>query len=155
GLQFQSASYSQFEGKTIDDGSITFYLHHNDCCGPRNTAGSFPNPTFESDLMQEKVSLNLKTNSTAFLFNYGLTDRWDVGAAIPIVHVSVDARIDSTIQYLDFPPNPRVHVFPNGTLQQTVTASGDKTGLGDVVIRSKYRLWKTQGGGFAVGADVR
>ena len=152
GLTFQRASYSSFEGKSLDDGSIAFFLHHNDCCPPR---GTYPLPSLESDLIQEKVSLNLETNSTAFLFNYGLTDRWDVGAAVPIVHVSVTGSVDSTIQHIASGVDPNVHLFPNGTNHLVVSDGGTATGLGDVVVRSKYRFVKAPGGGLAAGVDVR
>ena len=36
----------------------------------------------------------IKTKTTAFFANYGVTDRFDVGVALPIVNVSIDARVD-------------------------------------------------------------
>jgi hypothetical protein len=152
GLNFQRASYSSFEGKNLDDGSLVFFLHHNDCCPPR---GTYPLPSLESDLIQEKVSLDLDTNSTAFLFNYGLTDRWDVGAAVPIVHVSVTGSVDSTIQHIASGVDPNVHLIPNGTNHFAKTDSGTATGLGDIVVRSKYRFLKAPGGGLAAALDLR
>jgi hypothetical protein len=152
GLTFQRASYSTFEGKNLDDGSIVFFLHHNECCAPR---GVYPLPALESDLIQEKVSLNLETNTTAFLFNYGLTSRWDVGAAVPIVHVSINAAVDSTLQHVASGVDPLVHVFPNGTNHFATSDSGTATGLGDIVVRTKYRLLKAPGGGLAAGLDLR
>ena len=86
GFTFQHARYDSFEGKDLESAGPKFYLQHIDCCGPMDSA-SFPNPAFEGDLVEAQVSLKIKTDTTAFLFNYGLTDRWDVGAALPIVHV--------------------------------------------------------------------
>src|SRR5690349_3964892 len=50
GLTFQNASFSSFEGKPLDNGSINFYIHHPDCCG---THGGAPDPFFEADLVRE------------------------------------------------------------------------------------------------------
>src|SRR4029077_17425066 len=51
----------------------------------------------------------------------------------------------------------RTHTFdlnnPNATL--TVLRSGRATGLGDVVVRTKYRFVGVAGGGMAAGVDLR
>ena len=32
GFNYQRTSYDTFEGQNLDDGSIKFYLRHQDCC---------------------------------------------------------------------------------------------------------------------------
>jgi hypothetical protein len=153
GVTFQSASFNSFEGKNLDDGSIKFFIRHTDCCG---ITGGGPDPFFEADLVREDLSLTLKTNTTALLFNYGLSDRWDIGAAVPIVHVSIEANALATIDRVATASIPTLHQFlgsdPN---HETISASGDATGLGDIVVRTKYRLVKAPGGGLAAGFDLR
>jgi hypothetical protein len=153
GVTFQSASFDTFESKHLDDGSIKFFIHHTDCCG---TIGPTPDPFFEADLVREDLTLKLKTNTTALLFNYGLTDRWDIGAAVPIVHVSIDASALATIDRVGTAAIPAIHHFTGSDPDhETITASGDATGLGDIVVRTKYRLVKAPGGGLAAGIDLR
>jgi Putative MetA-pathway of phenol degradation len=152
GLAFQAASFDTFEGKELDDGDIKFYLRHQDCCTPTG-AGTFPNPFFEGDLIQTSVSLKINTNTTALLFNYGLTDRWDVGLAVPFVHVNLEADVLATVDPIA--TGSGFHMFPGGALSRESTMQDSATGIGDVVIRSKYRLADTTGGGLAVGIDLR
>lgn len=153
GLTFQNASFSSFEGKPLDNGSINFYIHHTDCCG---THGGAPDPFFEADLVREDLSLTLKSNTTALLFNYGLGDNWDIGAAVPIVHVSIDASALASIDRVATSTIPALHHFVGADPDhETIAASGSATGLGDVVVRTKYRFLKAPGGGLAAGVDLR
>jgi hypothetical protein len=153
GVTFQSASFDTFESKGLDDGSIKFFIHHTDCCG---THGDGPDPFFEADLVREDLSLKLKTNTTALQFNYGLTDRWDIGAVVPIVHVSIDASALATIDRIGTSAIPAIHHFTGSDPDhETISSSGSATGLGDIVVRTKYRLVKAPGGGLAAGVDLR
>jgi hypothetical protein len=156
GVTFQHASFDTFEGKALDDGSINFYLRHTNCC-PAGAPDGFPNPAFEADLLRESLTMNLDTSTTALLFNYGVTERFDIGAAVPIVHVKIDADVLATIDRLTTAGDPSVHHFagsdPDHQLLPSV--SGSATGLGDIVVRGKYRFLKAHGGGLAAGVDLR
>jgi hypothetical protein len=151
GFTFQSARYDSFEGKDLESNGPKFYLQHIDSANP----GAFPDPAYEGDLIETQVSLKIKTDTTAFLFNYGVTDRWDVGAALPIVHVSMDAGVFARVDRVATGTTP-IHVFvganPDSSSQ---TTSGSATGIGDIVLRTKYRLMKSSGGGLAAGLDLR
>lgn len=154
GFTFQAARYDSFEGKDLESAGPKFYLQHIDCCGPMDPA-SFPNPAFEGDLVEAQVSLKIKTDTTAFLFNYGLTDRWDVGAALPIVHVSLDAGVFARVDRVATAGTP-IHVFQGSNADtSSQTTSGSATGIGDIVLRTKYRVMKAAGGGLAAGLDLR
>ncbi len=98
GLSFQPTSFDSFETAELTDGSIKFVLEHNNCCPARcreQTTPTVPtgggpnpfNPAFERDLLRSQISLDIEANTTVFFANYGITDRFDVGAAIPIVTV--------------------------------------------------------------------
>jgi hypothetical protein len=165
GFTFQRASFDSFEGKNLDDGSIKFNLRHTDCCPPFDGNNGYPNPTFEADLVRMDLSLKLDTNTTAFLVNYGVTNRLDVGAALPIVHVSVSASavaaIDRTattnfaVHYFQGSGCPDTKPNPNCDQQTIAPVTGSATGIGDIVLRAKYQLLKTPGGGLAAGVDLR
>ena len=90
GFTFQAARYDSFEGKDLESDGPKFYLQHIDSADPRLVPES---GVSKATSIETQVSLKIKTDTTAFLFNYGLTDRWDVGAALPIVHVSMDAGV--------------------------------------------------------------
>ena len=182
GFNYQRTSYNTFEGQNLDDGSIKFYLRHQDCC----YAVASPNPPFfqvilapngnrfnlplEGDLIEASLSLKATTHTTAVFANYGLTDRWDVGLAVPFVRVNMEAGVRARVLRLVTGPPPdapltpaqrqsalNVHTFEQGNPNATLTLqrTGQATGLGDVVVRSKYRFLRAAGGGLAAVVDLR
>ena len=167
GFNYQRTSYNTFEGQNLDDGSIKFYLRHEDCCNfdPEDPDSEFfvrPNGTrlnapFEGDLIEAALSLEATTHTTAVFANYGVTDRWDVGLAIPFVRVNLDASVRARILRLVTESDPDVHTFevgnPNAT--RTVQRTGHAGGLGDIVLRSKYHFLRMAGGGLAAAVDLR
>jgi hypothetical protein len=182
GFNYQRTSYDTFEGQGLDDGSIKFYLRHQDCCTfnllPEAPFSEFflqPNGTrltvpFEGDIIEASLSLEATTHTTAGFASYGVTDRWDIGLAVPFVRVNLDARVQAQIVRLVTCSTPRVvpvpapvtcapdvHTFdsrnPNAT--QTVQHSGQASGLGDLVLRTKYQFLRASGGGLAAAVDVR
>jgi hypothetical protein len=171
GTNYQHVSYSRIEGNRLDNGTIKVYLRHHDCCsvgsGPpvppffgviQEPDGSNLTPFFEGDVIETALSLNVTTNTAAFFGNYGVTDRWDVAVAVPIVNVNLDAKVVATIQRLATASNPLIHTFVAGdpdATHKTFERSGSATGLGDIVIRTKYRIADVSGGGIAAAADVR
>jgi hypothetical protein len=132
--------------------------------------GSRLNPPFEGDIIEAALSLKATTQTVAMFANYGITDRWDVGLAVPFVRVSLDASVTARIIRLVTNPPPDapltaqqrrdaldLHTFevgnPNAT--RTVVRSDSATGLGDIVLRSKYRFLRIAGGGLAAAVDMR
>ena len=120
GFNYQHSSYDRFEGSALDNGEIKFYLRHQECCttgsGPavppffgvdEHPDGTLLNPFFEGDLIEAALSLDVKTDMVAIFGNYGLTDRWDVGVAVPFVRVDMDASVLATIQRLATVATPR------------------------------------------------
>jgi hypothetical protein len=67
----------------------------------------------------------------------------------------MDATVNATVLRLATGSTSPIHTFPNGTINQTFTGSGDASGIGDVLLRTKYRFLSTGGGGLAAGVDVR
>jgi len=181
GFNYQRTAYDTFEGQDLDDGSIKFYLRHQDCChfaDPATLTGfsTTPltgsdrlNPPFKGDLIEAALSLKATTHTTALFANYGVTDRWDVGLAVPFVRVNLDASVRARILRLvtcpaAFDPAlpreacaPDTHTFEYGNpdATQTVRHSGHAAGLGDVVLRTKYHFLRIAGGGLAAALDLR
>ena len=161
GFSFQSTGFSSFEGVDLESGDLSFIREHNDCCpaGANNppTATNFT-PEFERDLLRSNLRATIDTNTTAFFANYGLTDRFDIGIAVPIVHVKIDASVDSQILRMAAQSvgNPLIHSFDGqGASTETLSASGSASGLGDVLLRAKYNFARTQNTAFAAALDLR
>jgi hypothetical protein len=94
----------------------------------------------------------------AFFGNYGLTDRWDVGLVLPLVRMELDATVQATILRLATTAIPQIHTFESGNPQATrkiFRRTGTATGLGDVLVRTKYRFSRFAGDGLAGAVDIR
>ncbi len=145
GVNTQYSSYSSFEGQDLENGEVKFYLRHQD------SGGLF----FEGDLVEAALDLDVSSSTTTVFANYGVTDRFDVALAVPIVYVSMNARIDAEVLPFSTPNIPGLHVFPNGTKTSPFSSSGSASGLGDILVRSKFRFMDSTGGGLAAGVDIR
>ena len=146
GANFQYSKYSSFEGQTLDNGDIKFYVRHEDIPGDQ---------FFEGDLVETALSLDLSSATTTLFANYGLTDQWDIALALPLVRVSMDATIDATVLPLATGASSPIHLFPNGTRNASFSRSGTASGIGDLTFRTKYRFLTREGGGLAAGVDLR
>jgi hypothetical protein len=91
------------------------------------------------------------------LVNYGITTRWDVGIAVPLSRVDLEATVHATILRLSTGNTPAVHTFSDTSdqIRQDFGRSGSAQGLGDLVLRSKYKLASKGQTGFAAAVDVR
>jgi hypothetical protein len=163
GVNFVPVRYERFEGVGLKGGAAAFYLQHNDCCPGQNTVTGAPggndtllDPFFEGDLVEARLSMDLQTQTAAFFANYGITDRIDLGIAIPVVRVDLEATMTSRILRLSTSGNPAIHSFgADDPDTRTSGESGTASGLGDIVVRGKYRFLTAPGGGLAIGLDVR
>jgi len=148
GTNYQHAAFSSFEGKDLDEGDIRFYLTHT------STGGAF----FEGDLIETALSMKLKEDTVAMFATYGLMDRLDVGIAVPVVHVSLDATVNAKVlrlATLDTGPTSTIHTFDGGANTATYADSRTATGLGDILVRAKYRFFDWAGGALAAAVDIR
>ena len=146
GMNFQASKFNRFNDINTENGDVKFYLRH------APIGGFF----FEGDLVQAALKMTLSTNTTSFFVNYGITDRFDVAATIPIISASMDATVDATILRLATGNSPAVvHAFPAGSTTSTSTRTGSATGIGDILLRAKHRFKDLTAGGLAAAVDVR
>jgi hypothetical protein len=164
GFNFQHSRYDSFEGKDLEGGEMTFYVRHNDCCPgqdpvtgtPGPNASPLGTPAFEGDLVQTALALDLKSDLFSVFANYGVTDRLDLGFAIPIVRVDLSAGVTSTLLRLSTEADHNIHLFPGGnpdTLR--MAGSANASGIGDVLIRTKLNVAQSDRGAGAVALDLR
>jgi hypothetical protein len=114
-------------------------------------------PTLENETIDLSLALDVRLTVTALLLTYGLSDRVDVGIALPVVAVSLDGT--SNAQINPFGPPPAVHFFggtpENPILTASRTVEGSTTGLGDVDGRVKVNLRRGEPLSVSVLGDVR
>jgi hypothetical protein len=155
GFNFQRATYDTLEGADLHNGDVRVYLVHQDCCAPTNTAGAPPTPFFEGDIIENRLALSLTSSIFSAFVNYGVTDSLDVGVIVPAVTVRMRASVHATVLRLATADIPTIHTFPGGESDETISESSTAQGLGDILLRSKYRFFTAAGGGLAAGVDVR
>ena len=126
GMTVQGVRYTSLDNHDLRDGSFV------------TTANQFRDEAAPFDI--ETLTLALASRSVTLFGNMGLTDRLDLGVAIPIVSLSLNGS--------------RINTY-RGTRLQQATADATATGLGDVAVRSKLRLLGERGTGVAIIGDVR
>ncbi len=89
---------------------------------------------------QSAMAFAIQTNTLALFANVGVHDRVDVGVAVPFSTIDVDAQF-----YIVAPTGRRPLVHRQGTAN----------GLGDILVRAKYNVLESNGGGFAIASDLR
>lgn len=164
GFGYQHAAYDTFEGLNLrqrGDTGINFYIQHTDCCS-RGTAsdstpdGSHLTPPFEGDLIEAQLALRLTTDSSVIFANYGVSDRFDIGVAVPFVRVGLDASVLARIQRLATRDDPTVHAFAGADPDQRLfSSSGVAAGLGDIIVRAKYAFTQRRAVGLAAAVEAR
>jgi hypothetical protein len=111
-----------------------------------------------SDVVVTRNQINVSVNRFIGFLSYGLTDRFDISAAIPVVDTTLSAVSAASIDRVGTSANPLVHFYYEGDSignAREYRASGTASGLGDILLRLKGTAIKS--GSTAVGLlfDVR
>src|SRR5262245_17222375 len=147
GLNYSHFTFDKVNGLNLRDGDLRLVFTHIDV----NHDNSDLQPFFEGDVITAQLLLNITTDITAFVMNYGLTDNLDVGVAIPVVKIKMDAVVNASIDRLATgAAAPSIHRFLNGQSTETFRQNGSATGLGDIVLRSKWRFLDLHNAGLAL-----
>ena len=153
--------FKTLRGVDLDHLRFTFTHANSDFPGCDSIAGGDCSllgvPTLENETIDLNLALDIDLTVTGFLLTYGVTDRVDIGVALPLVSVSLNGT--SNAQVNPFGPPPAVHFFGGTPDNPILTASrsveGSTTGLGDVDGRVKINLRRAEPLSVAVLADVR
>lgn len=126
GVSGTTAGYDRLDGLHLRDGSLV------------TTANKFTDEPSSFDT--DALTLRLRTSTLTVFGAYGVTDRLEIGGALPFVQLQLEGN--------------RVNVYRG---QSFVQASGraDASGLADAALRAKYRVASFPTGGFAVAGEVR
>jgi hypothetical protein len=161
GLSRTGVHFKTLRGVDLDHLRFTFTHANSDFPGCDSIAGGDCSllgvPTLENETIDLNLALDINLTVTGFLLTYGLTDRIDLGVALPLVSVSLRGTSDAQVN--PFGPPPAVHFF-GGTpddpiLTATRSIEGSTTGLGDIDARVKLNLRRAEPLSVAVLADVR
>jgi Putative MetA-pathway of phenol degradation len=134
GINYQRATFDSIEGSDLRDGDIKYYLGVQDVI-----------PNFDI-FFEDSLDLRLTSDTVGLFATYGITDRLDLGIAVPIMDLHLDATLTSRIG---------TSAGVNDDNPTIYAAGGSARGIGDIVLRAKYAFLKRQGGGLAAGVDWR
>jgi hypothetical protein len=111
-----------------------------------------------SGFVETGTRVDLKINQFAVYATYGLTDRIDVSVAIPFLDVKLGANSSCEDAYSTLAGHlgpQRCFAQSSGPNQQSVSRANEATGVGDIVLRGKARLWQGERMRLAAAVDVR
>jgi hypothetical protein len=110
------------------------------------------------DVVTTVNSIEATVSQATTFVTVGITDRFDVSVAVPLVNNDLSIVSHATIRRLGT-TDPLTHFFrqSNGDVgdERIFTATGSASGLSDVTIRFKGTLMHAGTHGVAVGTDVR
>jgi hypothetical protein len=111
GLTMRFARYTHLDGHDLRDGTFV-------------TSGNwFRDEAAPFDI--EQLTLRIDSRTLTGFANIGITDRLDVGVAVPFVSVSLSGSRENTYR---------------GQTQAQASADADASGVGDMAVRAKYRI---------------
>ena len=126
GLTFQRLRFGSLDGRSLRDGSLV------------TTANQFADEPAPFDV--DHLRLDIDASIATLFGNVGVTDRMEVGFAVPMVSLRVDGS--------------RINTYRGRTFTQA-TASARTIGLADLVLRAKRMIYGETGSGVAAAVDVR
>lgn len=110
------------------------------------------------DVVVTLNSIEATVSQFTIFATLGVTDRFDVSVAVPLVSNNLKVVSDATIQRLGT-TNPLTHFFrlSNGDVgsRRIFTATGSASGLGDLTVRLKTTVARKHSTGVAAGLDMR
>jgi len=126
GVNMRMTSYNRLDGRDLRDGAFL------------TTANQFRDEAQPFDV--ETLTLDIDSRVVTFTGTYGVTNRFDISAAVPLVQLSMNGT--------------RVNTY-RGTQVVQAVAEATSRGLGDVVVRGKYGLLNGSSNGLAIAGEVR
>jgi hypothetical protein len=134
-MSYTRIDFSRFEGRRLSDLNLTFRHEDLNRDGVLGPTPAFPFD-FELDTIQARVDMRIKEEVFGLFATYGLTQNWDVGLVVPIVHVDVRASSHAEIIRRSV-VSTIVHNFGPNATPADASGGGEATGLGDIILRTK------------------
>jgi hypothetical protein len=126
GLSLQNLRFTSLDGRSLRDGSLV------------TTANQFTDEAAPFDV--DRLTLDIDARIATLYGNVGVTDRLELGFAVPMVDLTLDGT--------------RVNDYRGRTFTQA-SASARAIGLADIVARAKYTILDGPGSGVAAAVDLR
>jgi hypothetical protein len=162
GASYNSSRFTSIRGADLS--SLRFDFAHANVQGEAcdewtgEDCDPYGYPTFENDIMQVDLGLDLRVSTMSFVFAYGALEWLDVTVALPIVFSNLEGN--SQAQIIPFGGPPATNFFHGtsenpGLLSNQKFVRGSASGLGDVAVRLKARLTRPESTTIAGVLEVR
>jgi hypothetical protein len=161
GFSYNTFRYTSLRGVPLDNVQLVFT--HENVTGPRcdsifgRSCDPMGVPSFENDIMPFTLSLDIHVTLASFVLTYGISDRLDIGVALPVVSTTLDGHSEANI--IPFGGDSAFHYFGGTATDPVLTASrivhGTATGIGDVALRLKLNVHNSDRSSVALLADGR
>jgi len=154
GFNFTYIQFTRMRGIALNDLRLTFT--HQDVGLPG--LGDSPN---EFDTIDLFMDMNINASVMAVYFTYGITDRFDLGVAIPFTNVQIKSNPLAQINSFTWVSNDSANHYFGGTRTEPILTkhptpiNDDATGIGDVAIRAKYNFVREKAVDFAAMLEYR
>lgn len=126
GFTYQQLDFRSLDGRNLRDGTLV------------TTANQFVDESAPFDV--DRLMLNISARVATLYGNIGVTDRMEIGFAVPMVDLTLEGT--------------RVNTYRGRTFTQA-SATARAIGLADIVARTKYTVYSDEGVGVAAAVDVR
>jgi len=126
GVTFQHLALSSLDGQSLTDGTLV------------TTANQFTDEAAPFDV--DRLRLNITADVATLYGAIGITDRLDIGGALPLVSLRVDGSRTNSYRGRDF---------------EQAKASATAVGAADALVRMKYMWVDSDGARLSTAADVR
>jgi len=167
GLGYQHFSFSNLDGSNLKHLPEVFTQPDTlfDPNNPASVCSVNGNNTgqcaFIRDVVRVDNRIDLKVNQVVTFITFGLTNRIDLSAAIPIENVRMSAVSNATIvdnsgsPFHAFAQRPDCGSATTNCLNQSFSSASRASGIGDITFRVKGTVWKGEKAGLALGTDIR
>lgn len=153
GFNFSYLDLNKLRGINTED--VRFTFTHQDVGAPG--LGDSDN---EFDTIDLFMNMDLSASILAFIATFGITNRLDIGVAVPFVNIKMKAEpsavINSfTIAKLQSPNHFFVENGDTSLSTRPTPVDDDATGIGDIAVRAKYNFLKKNNANFAALLEYR
>ena len=149
-LSYTYLAYSQFSGRDLAAFEVVA-RHEPNVIGLPDIREQF-----ETDVVAIEMDLNISNQIIALSGTYGLFDRLDVGFLLPVAFV--DLELSSRARIVEGSGNtlfPGAHSFGPTAEDPVDSASGNASGVSDLLFRAKYLLKGGEGLNIAAAARAQ
>lgn len=169
GFSYQYFNFDKADGVNLKNfGAVFQHETEAELCTPGSPLTCVNGePAFQQDIIATQNRIDLKVHQVTAVGTFGVTNRFDLSVAVPILDVRMSVFSNATIDSFETASDiPRccVHRFDPASsdahehLVDAAHASffnnRTSSGIGDVIFRGKFQALKGEKAGLAVGLDV-